>query len=254
VLEGSCPSQADVRALLCGERAVNGGMEMLQYVRELGCVFDERTTSAAANQGNLEALRYLHMTGVPWKSCTLVAAVRANSLACLAYAHMHGCPQEGLQEYWRFHDAQTRSLPILRYVCEHFDPALAARVLEDTADYLSHHVVFLRRVYEQWENGVDWPLVLYLGKKQGVVLPKALADARATWMERAAALAGVFWKAKKQLCAEETRLLRMEVARGEGSSKITHADAERRALWDAMAQLPKELQELIAMKAEIIVL
>jgi hypothetical protein len=36
--------------------------------------------------------------------------------------------------------------------------------------------------------------------------------------------------------------------------KITHADAERMALWDAMARVPREMQEHIAMKTHLIML
>jgi hypothetical protein len=57
VVEGSGPSQS---GWLNGECAVQGGVEMLQYVRELGCVFDECAPETAARQGELEALRYLH--------------------------------------------------------------------------------------------------------------------------------------------------------------------------------------------------
>jgi hypothetical protein len=222
--------------------AVSGGVEMLQYVRQLGCVFDEKTTQAAARHGDLEALRYLHMSGVPWNSWTLAAAIWAKSLPCLKFAHMHGCPQEDEE---RGTQVEVKSLPVLQYVCEHMDPAFAAKTLEFTASHLDNRVR-PGRPQEYWENELEWPLVSYLGRKLGAALPNAVAKVVATRKERAAALAGVFWKARKQLNEEETRLRRKEAAGG--------ARAQRLALWDAMARVPKELQERIAVEAHLIIL
>jgi hypothetical protein len=172
--------------------------------------------------------------------------VEADSLPCLEYAHMHGCPQG----YWRysvFLHYRACSLPVLRYVCEHLNSRFAAKVLDITSDVLSCQVGVRRQASQQWEEGLDWPLLLYLGRKLGAALPKALAEAKATRTERAFALAGVFWKARKQLCAEEMSLLDREAAVGEENCKITQADAERMAMymWDAMGRVPKELQERI---------
>jgi hypothetical protein len=233
--------------------AVKGDVEMLRYVRELGCMFDERTTKTAAGRGDLEALRYLHESGPPWDSRTLVAAVEANSLPCLEYAHVHGCPQED-NRGWRHHVLRTHSLPVLRYVCEHMDAAFASRMMEDTARALATTEdgrpcwwASLR-----WSEDLDWPLVLYLGRKLGAGLPEVLAKAKATRTERAAALAGVFWKARKLLCAEETRVLQSETEIGR--RKISRRLHGRMALWDALARVPKELQERIAVEAHLIIL
>jgi hypothetical protein len=250
VVDRSGPPRAE--ELHCAN-AVEGGVEMLQYVRELGCVFDERTTEAAATWADLEALQYLHVNGAPWNSCTLAAAVEVDSLPCLEYAHTHGCPHDDVK-HWVFLSVRPCSLPVLRYVCEHLNPAFAAQVLYWTSNVLSCQVTILRRVSEPLDEGLDWPLVLYLGRKLGADLPEALAEAKATRTERAAALAGIFLKAGKQLRAEETRLLHREAAGGEENSIITKADAEWMALWDAMARVPKELQERIAVEAELIML
>jgi hypothetical protein len=223
--------------------AVMGGVEMLQYVRELGCVFDEKTTEAAASNGDFEVLRYLHMSGAPWDSRTLAAAVDADSLPCLEYAHTHGCPQEvGADD--EFEEGDAKSLPVLRYVCEHMDPVYAAKTLEVTASTLDFKLVS-GWPQELWGKPLDWSLVLYLGRKLGPALPESVANAVATQKERAAAFAGVFFKARKQLHADETRLLH----RGPAGD----AHAERLALWDAMARVPKELQERIALEAHLII-
>jgi hypothetical protein len=150
-------------------------------------------------------------------------------------------------------------------VCEHMDPAFAANTLNATAASLGRKVSRL----PPWpsersgDTDIDWPLVLFVGRKLGAALPRVLAEAIATRKERAAALAGVFWKAGKQLCAEkirllhgegETRLLDEEAAVGEENSKITHEDAERMGMWDAMGRVPKELQQRIAVEAHLIIL
>jgi hypothetical protein len=258
VVDCSGPPPPGMKGLYCpvGPR---GGVEMLQYVRELGCVFNASTATIAACQGNLEALRYLHMCGAPWDCKTLFAAVQGGSLPCLEYAHMHGCPQE-VEVDPMFHICAAPSLPVLRYVCEHMDSAFTAKVLEVAASDLNSKVCHWRFGWGVWilDNergiGLDWPLVLYVGRKLGAALPEGLAEAIATQKQRAAALAGVFWKASKLLCAEKTRLLYREAAVGEGNSKVTQADAERMATWDAMARVPKELQERIAVEAHLIIL
>jgi hypothetical protein len=239
-------------------------VEMLQYAQELGCVFDEETTARAALWDNLEALRYLHMSGAPWNSKTLIGALWTDSLPCLEYAHMHGCPQD--VEDWDL-TVIDASLPVLRYVCEHMDPAFAAKALKYAALTLARGPVLCENRLD-WplepelrEIQLNWPLVLYLGRKLGTDLPEALAKARAYQQERAAALAGVFWKADKWQRAEEARLHHREAAGkrqrtsgGEGDSEVTHADAEQMATWEAMARVPKELRERIAVEAHLIIL
>jgi hypothetical protein len=243
--------------LRCISNAVEGGVEMLQYVQELGRVFDKKTTRVAASMGNLEALRYLHMSGTPWDSETLVAALWADSLPCLEYAHVHGCPQED-EVRWEFRNIAP-SLPVLRYVCEHMDSAFAANVLKCVAVNLAG----CRLCWEPelLEKLLPLPVVLYLGRKLGTALPASLAQAVASRQERAAALAGAFWKAGKWQRAEEARLLhRQEAGKqqrvfgGEENSEVTHEDAERMATWEAMARVPKELRERIAVEAHLIIL
>jgi Ankyrin repeats (many copies) len=121
VVDRSGPPEED---LLYCDGVVRGGVEMLQYVQQLGCVFDEEATMHAAYFGSLEALRYLHVSGVPWHSETLVAALRGNSLPCLEYAHMHGYLQEEDWDYWADQTGFGPSLPLLQYACEQMDPAL----------------------------------------------------------------------------------------------------------------------------------
>jgi hypothetical protein len=145
VVDRSGPPRAEV---LPGEYAVEGGMEMMRYVRDLGCVFDEWATQNAATRGDVEALRYLHMNGAPWNFRTLKAAVQRDSLPCLA--HMNGCPQVCLG-CWSSYHFPAYSMPVLRYVCEHMDPPVAAKVLDVTAYDLSIEVKIRRKKSEPLE-------------------------------------------------------------------------------------------------------
>jgi hypothetical protein len=251
-VDRSGPPQAEVLRRAVARRGWPGGVEMLRYMRKLGCEFDAQTTERAARRGDLEALRYAHMSGAPWNVRTLEAAVWAGSLPCLKYAHMHGCPQEAVEDRPNYL-ISAGSLPILRYVYEHMDAAWAARMLETTARSEAGSQNSCELLLRQ-EPRLDWQLVLYLGQKLGPALPEALTEAVAIRKERAAALAGVFWKAGQLQRAEEMRSHLREAACGEGKADVTHADAERMAMWEAMARVPKELREHIALEAHLIVL
>jgi hypothetical protein len=72
---------------------MEGGEEMLTYLRELGCVFGADMTEAPAFRGDLEALPYASMCGALRNFKTLAAAVLGTFLPCLDYTHVHGCPQ-----------------------------------------------------------------------------------------------------------------------------------------------------------------
>ena len=50
----------------CSEMAEKGSLELLQFLHENGCPWDEGTCSAAAHYGHLECLKYAHENGCPW--------------------------------------------------------------------------------------------------------------------------------------------------------------------------------------------
>jgi hypothetical protein len=104
--------------------AVRGGVAMLEYVKELGGVFNEDTTATAALLGDLAALKYLHSCGAPWNVRTLEAAIDADSLECLQYALENGCPHDididfkSEEELFR----GMRSDALLKYVFDNMEP------------------------------------------------------------------------------------------------------------------------------------
>ena len=60
----------------CARMAENGNLELLQFLHEKGCPWDEWTCSEAANFGHLECLKYLHENGCPWNEYTCLNAAR----------------------------------------------------------------------------------------------------------------------------------------------------------------------------------
>ena len=50
----------------CAEMALNGNVELLQFLHENGCPWDARTCSYAAKNGHLECLKYAHENGCRW--------------------------------------------------------------------------------------------------------------------------------------------------------------------------------------------
>jgi hypothetical protein len=248
VVERSGPP--DVARLACKD-AVKGGVKMLQYLRELGAVFNARTTRAVAERGDLEALRFLQECGAPWDFQTIVAAVAAGSLSCLEYAHKHGCPTRpttGVQEpRWGPSDS-ANNLAVLQYMCKQMDPTWAAAVLKRTASTLAS--------WADMDLISDWQIVLFVERKLGAATPEALARVVAARKQRAATLAWVFRKAGLLVKEEESRGL---LERGEADGvhvnkrrKKSHRNAGQLALWEVMDRVPKELQEVIAVKANLI--
>ena len=70
----------------------NGNVDLLEFLHEKGCPWDEDTCSEAAEYGHLECLKYAHENGCPWDQWTCRQAARNGHLECLKYAHENGCP------------------------------------------------------------------------------------------------------------------------------------------------------------------
>eukprot|EP00884_Botryococcus_braunii_P018384 jgi/Botrbrau1/5229/Bobra.0172s0092.1 len=232
--------------------AVQWGEDILRYVREAGVPFTIETTNAAARKGNVGALRYALENRAPWDATTFAAVItfscrpsRVNTemcpdwLECLRCLHEHsraaglpdkcGGPSEGAFAGPSWGDSPGPSLAVLRYVCDDVGPAWATPLLESTAKKLIGWVV----ENEGWRSHqVDWQMVLYLGRKLKQGLPAPLCELVAVRRERAAALAGVFFKAGR-------------LAQGRCHPRML-------ARCGAMARLPLELRERIASQAHLI--
>ena len=90
----------------CWRMAQNGNLELLQFLHENGCPWDESTCSGAAHYGHVGCLKYAHENGCPWNSFTCLCAATNGHLECLRYAHENGCPGSSKYAY-RLLPAQT---------------------------------------------------------------------------------------------------------------------------------------------------
>ena len=62
--------------------ALNGNLELLEFLRGKGCPWDEFTCSRAARKGHLECLKYAHENGCPWdeETCSEAAEMVTSSV------------------------------------------------------------------------------------------------------------------------------------------------------------------------------
>ena len=54
------------KARFCERMALNGNVDLLEFLHEKGCPWSEWTCSNAAENGHLECLKYAHEKGCPW--------------------------------------------------------------------------------------------------------------------------------------------------------------------------------------------
>ena len=76
----------------CTKAASLGRLDVLKYLHELSCPWNEFTCSMAAIGGHLDVLKYLHENGCTWDEWTCLIAASGGHLDMLKYAHENGCP------------------------------------------------------------------------------------------------------------------------------------------------------------------
>ena len=72
--------------------AEQGNLDVIKYLHENGCPWDEETCWRAAQAGHLDVLKYAHENACPWNWLTCTKAAAGDHLHVLKYAHEHGCP------------------------------------------------------------------------------------------------------------------------------------------------------------------
>ena len=107
--ENGCPWDEDT----CYLAACAGNLDVLKYARENGCPWDARTCSGAAEGGHLDVLEYAHAQGCPWDEPTSREAAAAGHLDVLKYAQKRGCPCD---ERACFEAAEGGHLDALKYL------------------------------------------------------------------------------------------------------------------------------------------
>ena len=87
---------SEKRERFCAQMALNGNVELLQFLRGKECPWDSWTCHYAALNGHLECLQYAHENGCPWNESynkdtdtfegTCSNAAKNGHLECLKYA------------------------------------------------------------------------------------------------------------------------------------------------------------------------
>ncbi len=83
----------------CANAAGGGYLEVLQWLRSQGCPWDKGTCEYAAYGGHLEVLQWARSQGCPWDEQTYAFATLYGQWKVLRWAISNGCPVE---EYLAF--------------------------------------------------------------------------------------------------------------------------------------------------------
>ena len=77
---------------LCPAAAKGGHLEVLKWLRENGCPWDEETCRYAAYGGHFEVLKWARANDCPWNEYTCAYAAKGGHLEVLKWAREKGCP------------------------------------------------------------------------------------------------------------------------------------------------------------------
>jgi len=103
----------------CSHAARGGNQEVLEWLHNSSCPWDESTAFAAAGGGHLEAVKWLHNHGCPWDGVTCAVAALYGHLEVLQWAREYHCPWNSLTPSWA---AQGGHLAVLQWAREHGCP------------------------------------------------------------------------------------------------------------------------------------
>jgi hypothetical protein len=140
------------------EAARCGSLPLLQWLRTLGCCWNEETCSAAAFWGHVEVLKWAHMHGCPWDKFTVYNAAIKGHLEKLQWAHQHGCPcgnlpSNGLVLHELARCGHMEMLRWLQCISQHPWTTEQKTDMLDTAAQHGH-VDMIKLLREQ---GASWP-------------------------------------------------------------------------------------------------
>ena len=77
---------------LCKAAAYGGQLEVLKWLREIGCPWDELTCATAASGGYLKMLQWARANGCLWDEMTFAGAAIRGHIKVLNWARANGCP------------------------------------------------------------------------------------------------------------------------------------------------------------------
>jgi hypothetical protein len=121
--ETGCPWEP---ARVCEAAANCGSLQLLQCLKQQGCVFDAMTMMSASYEGHTDICQYLRSEQCPWDTDACMAAAAAGHVDTLRWLHGHGCP-------WDVHAvrvaaAQGGHLTLLEFM-QQVEPAASAAQL-----------------------------------------------------------------------------------------------------------------------------
>jgi hypothetical protein len=103
----------------CSSAALNGHFEVLKYLHDNGCPWDTYICASAALNGHLEILKWARENGCPWDASTCSNAAKKGHLNVLKYARVGGCPWDSMVCYYA---ALNGNLEMLKYAHENGCP------------------------------------------------------------------------------------------------------------------------------------
>ncbi len=77
----------------CWEAAKCGHLEVLQWAHANGCLWDWDTCANATGGGHLEVLQWLRANGCPWDKYTVICARDRDHVELVNWAIANGCPE-----------------------------------------------------------------------------------------------------------------------------------------------------------------
>lgn len=69
----------------CAKAAGDGNLPALQWLREIGTAWDQKTCAAAARGGHLEVLIWARLNGCPWDETTCAEAAKGGHFSVLTF-------------------------------------------------------------------------------------------------------------------------------------------------------------------------
>ncbi len=76
-----------------GYAAENGNLDVMKWLKENGCPWDENTFKYAVVHGNLENMKWLKENGCPWDEYTFANAIINGNFENIKWLEDNGCPR-----------------------------------------------------------------------------------------------------------------------------------------------------------------
>jgi len=74
----------------CSVASCYGHLDILVFLHQEKCIWDQNSCIYASENGHLECLKYLHENGCPWNEYSCLCASWKGHLECLIYLQENG--------------------------------------------------------------------------------------------------------------------------------------------------------------------